>query len=300
MSAYAGPMDATPGIPADPPGQASANQPGDGAPGRRLLLADDRPVLAFTPYQQQEPTAEDAEPLADLAVVVPAVLAQLPGWWLTSPDPALLDALLAAGARLVRHAHLYSRPLSPADAHLGAGGFLGAGTPAAAGPDAPTPAPPRADLGALRIGPISRSAGELATVSALAYGPGHVDHMAGGVAEEEVDLALLLDGGLVGPLISHASFEATSGGALVGAILVNRSPGEPPAGGPWLSQVFRHPDPAWAGLGGHLVERAVAALAAAGEPALGLAVTDGNPAERVYRRLGFVRQASRRKLALPG
>ena len=47
-----------------------------------------------------------------------------------------------------------------------------------------------------------------------------------------------------------------------------------------------------AGAPGHrpaLLEHVLAELAAAGEAALGLAVTDGNPAERLYRALGFRR-----------
>ena len=48
-----------------------------------------------------------------------------------------------------------------------------------------------------------------------------------------------------------------------------------------------------------VVERAIGALAAGGDTTLGLAVTFGNPAERVYRRLGFRHISSHRKLALP-
>ena len=38
----------------------------------------------------------------------------------------------------------------------------------------------------------------------------------------------------------------------------------------------------------------------AGEEALSLAVTDGNPARRLYEKLGFVTAMSVTKLSLPG
>lgn len=295
----------------DAPGSAGddrAGPPADGSPERRLLRADGRPVLAFTPSQQQRPTADGAEALTPLALVVPTVLAQLSGWWLTSPDDRLTDALLAAGATVVRHAHLYSRTITPADATLD-GGFdpepYGTGStgplPGAAGGAG---AGPGNGLAGLRVGPVTRPVAELAVVSARAYGPDHLDHLPGGEADEAAELGSLLSGELVGPVVAHATFQAVAptpdgAGAVVGVIIVNRSPDPAPTGGPWVSQVFRHPDPAWAGLGAQLVERAIGALAAGGDTTLGLAVTAGNPAERVYRRLGFRHLSSHRKLALP-
>lgn len=65
------------------------------------------------------------------------------------------------------------------------------------------------------------------------------------------------------------------GGAVVGAALVNRTDGEPPYGGPWIAQVFR--EPGARGVGGALLRRALAIATRDGLPALGLAVTHGNP-----------------------
>jgi GNAT superfamily N-acetyltransferase len=43
-------------------------------------------------------------------------------------------------------------------------------------------------------------------------------------------------------------------------------------------------------LGTLLLTRAIATCRAAGEPRIGLSVTDGNPAERLYAALGFRRR----------
>jgi predicted N-acetyltransferase YhbS len=76
-------------------------------------------------------------------------------------------------------------------------------------------------------------------------------------------------------------------GRAIGAVLVTAADGEPPLGGPWLAQLFRDPDPAYAGTGRGLLQAALARLAAAELPALSLAVTDGNPAMHLYEALGF-------------
>ncbi|MEZ5408489.1 MAG: GNAT family N-acetyltransferase [Acidimicrobiales bacterium] len=270
---------------------------GDG-PG--LLIVAGRPVLRYRFSRQEAPTADEAVPLAPLEVVVPAVLDQLSGWWLASPDEALTGALRTAGATLVRHAHVYTFPLVGAEA-------------------APVPVRPEPPPG-LRIGPIDRPPAELVPLVLAAYPPDHVDHQGGDPAVEEAELRLLLGGELVGPLLAGASAQitsVTSGGGtggggtggggtggggtdeVVAAVIVNRSDGEPPLGGPWVSQVLRRPGPRWAGLGTLVLRHALAALAEAGEASLGLAVTDGNPARHVYERLGFRLVASHRKLAIP-
>jgi hypothetical protein len=250
----------------------------DGAdPNRVELTGEGTAVLAYTLDRQERPTANDALPLAPLEVVVPAVLEQLAGWWLTSSDRALVDALVTAGATSVRHSHLYSRPLSPADGGLGS-----------------TALP----FG-LAWSPIDRSPLELARLVVQANAPGHVDHVATDPAVEVPELTALLSGELVGPYLARASSLILADQRVVAAVIVNRSPGEPPQGGPWVSQVFRHPAPTYAGLGARALQRAMAVLAVDSETALSLAVTDGNPAERVYQRLGFNHVASRHKLAIP-
>ena len=49
-----------------------------------------------------------------------------------------------------------------------------------------------------------------------------------------------------------------------------------------------------------LVQRALAIATAAGHPALGLAVTEGNPARRLYDALGFRPVLSSYSVTLPG
>ena len=74
-------------------------------------------------------------------------------------------------------------------------------------------------------------------------------------------------------------------GRVVGAAILNQFPGEPPAAGPWLSELFR--EPGVPGIGRELLRGALAAAAADGLPALGLVVTGGNPAVGLYEDEGF-------------
>lgn len=261
---------------------ASANaEPSSFADGPGVLAVHGRPVLRYRFSRQEAPVADDAVPLAPLEVVVPAVFDQLSGWWLTSPDDLLTGALRAAGATVVRHAHVYTFPL--------------------AGPEGP-PVPARPPLPpGLTIGPIDRTPAELVPLVMAAYPPDHVDHQGDDPAVEEAELDLLLRGELVGPFLAGASVLITSaaGGEVVAAVIVNQATGEAPLGGPWVSQVLRRPGDGWAGLGALALRHVLAVLADAGEASLGLAVTEGNPARRVYERLGFRHVASHRKLAIP-
>jgi GNAT superfamily N-acetyltransferase len=59
-----------------------------------------------------------------------------------------------------------------------------------------------------------------------------------------------------------------------------------------VADIFVVPAHQGRGLGRTLLLRAVAWSCAAGEPRIGLSVTDGNPAERLYARAGFRRRRS--------
>src|SRR4051794_35682128 len=79
---------------------------------RLLTDADGRTIGAFVPSER------DGRPLADLferavapEAAVPAILAELPGWRIAG-DEALGEALIRAGARHVRHAHVYTHDLT--------------------------------------------------------------------------------------------------------------------------------------------------------------------------------------------
>jgi hypothetical protein len=230
-----------------------------------LLDADGVPVARF------QAIVRDGHRVADLFTRFPGVgaeqardaaLAELRGA-LVCGDEELGRALVAAGGRQGRHAHVLSRDLRD--------------------PPAPPHPPPR-----VRIVAADRPAADLVAAFRAAYARDHPDFRAYPYPEDPaVQLAPLLEGRQVGPLMAASALAVDEEDRVVGAALINRAPGDPPDSGPWLTQLFRAPG--HAGTGRALREHALAELAAAGETALGLAVTDGNPAERLYRALGFRR-----------
>jgi ribosomal protein S18 acetylase RimI-like enzyme len=195
------------------------------------------------------------EPGVSAARAARAVLAELRGWRIAG-DEALGRALLAAGGRALRHAHLMSCDLAERpDWHAPAG---------------------------YRLTDVDRPAADLVDAFRAAYAPGHIDHR----EESEEQARSVLDGYLegreYGPLARGSGLAVAPDGAVVGAILIGRLPGDPPLNGPWIIEVFRDPD--HPGVGRALLERA---LAIADVQTLGLMVTEGNPARELYERLGF-------------
>lgn len=90
------------------------------------------------------------------------------------------------------------------------------------------------------------------------------------------------DGGY-GPFLPGASFVVERAGQLASATLVTRY-----EGAPMIAFTMTAPAFARQGLGRALMLHSMAALAAAGEARVDLAVTDGNtPAQRLYAQLGF-------------
>lgn len=69
---------------------------------------------------------------------------------------------------------------------------------------------------------------------------------------------------------------------MVGGVMVTGS-----NDGPWVTEVFRHPDRSPRGLGSLMLSAVLSRAAADGLTEIGLAVTEGNPARRVYETLGF-------------
>jgi len=202
----------------------------------------------------------DGQPIADLlepaqGVTVQelrdACLRELRGWIVVAPVE-LGHALLDAGAKKRRHARLMTHDLQAV----------------------PTEVDPR-------VVPLAAAPEELERVYRSAYRPDHPDFE---MSKDSGAIGELLRGELVGPLLG-ASRMAVSDGAVVGAAILNDFPGEPPAAGPWLSELFR--DPRVPGIGRELLRGALAAVAADGLPALGLAVTVGNPAVGLYEDEGF-------------
>jgi GNAT superfamily N-acetyltransferase len=239
-----------------------------GPAGRLLRDERGRPLARFQDEAYGDRRWADLFELADGVTpedAVPAVLADLAGA-LVSGDEAMGLALLAAGGTPRRHAHVYSR-----DLHA----------------DPPPPWEPRIPLG-VRVTALDRPAADLVDAWRAAFPPGHPDHLGGPPpVHAEQELADELAGGVLGPLLPSSGLAVAGDGRVVAAVIVTDRPGVPPFGGPWIAELFRDPAAEWAGLGRLLLERALHLAAELGLPALSLAVTDGNPARRLYESLAF-------------
>ena len=142
----------------------------------------------------------------------------------------------------------------------------------------------------LAVAPASLVAEDYLDATEAAYPPDHPDHEPAASPEARIakDITPLLDGTYGRFLTESAVVRAVDGpgarGPVVAAcILVDR-----PGSGPWVVDVFRRPEAAYAGLGSLLLRRCMADLVANGFARLDLAVTDANTAARAtYERLGF-------------
>lgn len=215
---------------------------------------------------------------ADPGSVAAAVWSRLPGFRVSViDDDDVADRLQALGASPGRH-------LLTMELDLRSG-------------------PPPARPCAVPIGPmeVARTADYGAIVS-RAYPPGHPDHEPSDAEPEGAarTVAALLRGEHVGPWLPAASFDARDDDRVLGAVLISEMPPSTTyAGGPWVTEIFVEPDAAGRGIGGALLARAATALVAAERPTLGLAVTVGNPAHRLYEALGFVTLQDVRQVLLP-
>jgi hypothetical protein len=246
---------------------------------RRLVDDDGRTLAAFLQGDR------DGRPLADLVEPAPGVgaeeiaarmAAELPGWKVAG-DAALGAGLVAHGAEPTRHAHVHSRDL-------------------VARPAGPPGEPPPG----LTIGPLDRDAHALVPVYEAAYPPEHVDWTyTGPPPDYEHDLAAILDGTLAGPRLDVSRLALDARGEPAAVLIVTRLEGEPPFGGPWVAELFRRPGDDIRGAGRALLAEGLHAATQAGLPALGLAVTEGNPAQRLYESLGLERVRSSVTVVLP-
>lgn len=127
-----------------------------------------------------------------------------------------------------------------------------------------------------------------------AYPPDHPDYQPGGDTLIDSYLVLYTEGAELGPLITEASAIAIRDDRAYGGILIVDRPGE----GPWVCDLWRDPDPAYAGAGVRLLHWAASRLH--GFDGLGLVVTVGNDAAlRAYERAGFMRETTAWRLRLP-
>ena len=255
----------------------------DASGGARLfeqLLHDGTPIGRFHRYAADPPSAELFEVLGDLDSAVPHILAHLAGWNLTTTDDALASALVDRGALPTRHFSLMTVSLDARD--------WGAEDNSA--------------LDGYDVQPLDVTSqippGAVDLVRS-AYPEGHPDEELGSDEDILRDLQNALAGLRLGSLMD-ASALVFDGERAVGLVLVNRVVGDPPVGGPWVTDLCRLHEPRYAGLGRALLIRALAVCRAAGEQSVSLAVTEGNSARRLYESLGFTLVATTRKVRLPG
>jgi ribosomal protein S18 acetylase RimI-like enzyme len=218
--------------------------------------------------------------LADLDTVVDGVLTQLAGWNLTTADESLASELVERGAFPVRHFSLMSIPLADLDDHEQTDDLTTS-----------------YDVRPLR--PESQIPPEVVSLVRAAYPAGHPDEELGSDDDIVRDIQHALDGARLGTLMDQSALVYDSD-RLVALVLVNRVPGGPPTGGPWVTDICRDPDPRYAGLGRDLLLQVLLSCRRAGESAVSLAVTEGNPARRLYTSLGFSLVATTRKVRIPG
>lgn len=230
--------------------------------------------------RDQPVTAELFKVEVSTADAADAVVASMGGWALTTTDTSLVDELLARGAMATRRYSLMSLPLDVTAATAAEGLGL-------------------RDLATVPLTVDTEVTPGVVDLIRQAYPAGHPDQETGSDDDVERAMHRILEGEWLGPL-HPASRLVIDGERPVAMIILNRPEGSAPVGGLWLSEICRIPDAAYAGLGADLLLAVLAECRQAGEQALSLAVTDGNPARRMYERLGFETAMSITKLIIPG
>jgi GNAT superfamily N-acetyltransferase len=219
------------------------------------------PVLAYVQGTR------DGRPWADLAEVVGpdpvhAILADMSGW-AVSGSVELGEQLIRYGARVLRHAHtmqchLKSRPSQPEWSTI----IL---------PDG------------FRFAPCNRPAVEVFAAWRAAFSPLHPDRYDGSDQQAlATQLAPLLAGEALGPVMPFSMLAVDDADRVIAGVVVTDRDSLP-----WIATVFRRPDPRYAGVGSVLLRRMLADAASHGLAEIALAVSDANPARRLYEGLGF-------------
>jgi GNAT superfamily N-acetyltransferase len=208
-----------------------------------------------------------------------AVISQLSGWYV-SADLDFAATLIAGGAEPIRHAHRMNRDLR-------------------ADPPPPEWARPTLPAG-IRLGELDRPTGDIFPVLEAAFPNGHPDraHIRSSVDERESELTALLAGRVLGPVAASSALAVDATDRVVGMIAVCTRTEEGTVL-PWIGTVFRRPGAELRGLGDRMIRRALALTAAEGRAGIGLAVTEGNPARRLYERLGFAVVATSMTVRVP-
>jgi GNAT superfamily N-acetyltransferase len=253
-------------------------------PGRRVLLdGDGRAVATFHGATRDgRPIADLVEPAdgVPLATIADQIVEELGGWKVSGPPP-LGHVLIERGAVATRHAHVYSRDLVTDPAPPGWA-------------DPPLPR-------GTTLGPLDRDASELAGLYVAAFPPDHAEWAFTGPPEDYVaDLRSVLEEAVAGPRLDAGRLAVDAQGDPAGVVVITSLEAPVPFGGPWVAVLFRRPGDDLRGLGRALLMAATAAVAAAGHPAIGLAVSDGNPAQRLYVSCGFELVLSALTVSMPG
>jgi len=211
---------------------------------------------------------------ADCVEIANAVVASFGDWQITVDDERVAAALMDLDEVLVRHAHLMTLDLTRRDPM----------------PRAHSSARAPSD-DAITILSLRSDPDRYTNVLMGAYPVGHVDHDAaellpGGARHT---MASYLSGSVIGPMRWDASCEAVYDDDVIGFIVIATSAsGRLFPGGPWVTDIAVDPRLHGRGVGRALLTHAIAALVAAGDVRLGLAVSHGNRARDLYARLGFV------------
>jgi GNAT superfamily N-acetyltransferase len=243
-----------------------------------VLIADGEVMGRYHLYRATRPAAELFEAVALSPRAAQAVVESMKGWNLTTTDDGLAAELVALGALPLRRYALMSVNLG--EVHLG-----------------------ESDRFDRRLDPVTLTADtavtpELIELVRRAYPPGHPDQELGSDQDIGEDIRRALGGERLGPLMD-VSRVLMDRSRPVGLTIVNRVPGQAPTGGPWLTDICRDPDPAYRGLGRYMLQGILRECRDRGEQTMSLAVTEGNPAHRLYESLGFSVAASTSKLRLP-
>jgi GNAT superfamily N-acetyltransferase len=226
-----------------------------------LRDASGRSLLTYLPGTRDGlPCADNAVLTAPAADVTGEVLHRLPGW-LVSVSPVFGRELLSSGASLHRHAFTMALDLKPG---------------------MPDPGPPPG----VRFTACDRPASAIQPAVSAAFPPGHPDHHEDDGTfqppQDPSELEQLLAGTLVGRLLPCSLLGVDAVGVVVAGCLINEL-----APRPWITLMFRDPAHSPPGTGAQLLAACAARAGNAGIASIGLAVTAGNPAQRVYERAGF-------------
>ncbi len=206
------------------------------------------------------------------------VLEAMAGFAFSTSDTELVDALTAAGATELRHAHVMSHPLNTL-------------------PELPVH--PALDIRPLNADDVAHHAQRLGEINVRAYPANHPDHEFDTVDAAVREMREIGLGRVLGPFLNHSTV-ALVDEVVVGVCLLVDREGAPPDGGPWIVEVFRDPDAPVKRVGSALISAALSNCRVANLPGLSLAVSHRNAnAYALYGALGFRDDTESWTLALP-